>query len=361
MLLLLALLQTPPVHAAQLDPAFHPSPELELTRVRNLLRVPSGQILLVDDPGTTIYRLDSLGRLLPPLSREGAGPGESKGVFGLGLTRDTVWVIGGISQRLTYYSPDLRLLSSQRYHDRCGRLPWALMADGRCLVLVQDPLPPSVPDPDNLTFPLTLVGRGTVDTIAQWPVQRIRVRYADAESQLTQPFADTPLVQWSPNGQFYGWVGRRALSDQGPPRLAVEVHSLRTPDHPVRFEVPFTPRPLSPLAIDSFLALQKSLGRQWPGLPDSIRRRLYRPKTLPAVTRALIRDDGSVWLREPPARGASMSTWRVFNPAGVETFRFTVPTGFSLLSVSGNRLLGTVKDEDDVPHLVQYLLPRLGD
>lgn len=360
MFLFLALLQGSSAPAARLDPAFQQSPTLELTRIRHLLRLPSGQILLVDAPGSTIYRLDSLGRGLPPLSREGSGPGESKGVFGLAFTRDTVWVIDGISQRLTYYSPDLRLLGSQRYQDRCGRLPWAIMADGRCLVLIQDPLPPSVPDPDNLMFPLTLVGNGVADTIAQWPVQRIRVRYADAESQLTQPFGDTPLFQWSPNGRFYGWIGRRAISEQGPPRVAVEVYSLGSSRQPVRFEVPFTPQRLREEAIDSFLALQKSPGRQWPGLPDSIRRRLYRPKMLPAVTRALIRDDGSVWLGEPPAQGTTVSVWRIFTPTGVESARFTLPSGFSLMAVSGRRLLGAVNDEDDVPHLVQYLMPAAG-
>lgn len=360
MLALLALLQAAPPPSARLDSSFRPSADLELTRVRQLLRLPSGDILLVDQPGTEIYRLDSLGRQLAPLAREGAGPGEVKRVFGLGLTRDTVWIVDGVTQRLTYYTPQLTLLASQRYEERCGNLPWAILADGRCLVLIQRSLPPSVPDSIGMTMPLTLVGNGRVDTIAQWPLDRIRVRYADAESQFIQPFSDTPRFAWSANGRYYGWIGRRAIDPSQPARVAVEIHDLLTPKRVLRYTIPYTPQALPDQAVDSFLSQVKSPGRQWPGLQDSVRRRLYRPKWLPAITNASIRDDGSLWIREPPPLGAKVAIWRIFSTAGVETSRFAVPAGFAVHSISGARLLGVVTDEDDVPHLVQYLTPPTG-
>jgi hypothetical protein len=356
MLLLLAALQAAPARTAVLDRAFTPAPELELTRVRHLVRAPSGDILVVDEPGSTITRLDSLGHLLPSLARPGAGPGEARRVFGMGWSRDTLWVIDGLLQRITYYSRTLALIRSERYDGRCGALPLALMADGRCLVLQQQFLPSSVPDPDSLSFPLTLTANGLVDTIGEWPVSRIRVRYADAESQMTQPFADDPLFVWSPQGRHYGWIGRRPIDLTVPPRLAVDLHDLvlRTHRH---FDVPYTPQPLTAGAIDSALALTPPAGHQWPHVGDSIRARLYRPRYLPAVSQAFLQDDGSLWLREQPPPGARVAAWRILAGTGVEVFRLVMPVDVHLLNVADGRLLGIVTDTDDVPRLVQYRLP----
>jgi hypothetical protein len=124
----------------------------------------------------------------------------------------------------------------------------------------------------------------------------------------------------------------------------------------VKSAIGYTPQPLTADTVAQVPAqlTQARLGA--PGFSDSIAGRLYRPASLPAVSRALFDDTGRLWLCEQPPRGSAEAVWRVFTPDGRERFDVTLPVGFRLGDVEGGRLLGTVLDADDVPIVVQFRL-----
>ena len=350
----------PPRLRATPDIAFKPSADLQLSDVTALHFARRGEILLVDRSQQAVLRLDSLGRTLPPLARAGDGPGEVRRAFALGWLGDTLWVADAILRRLTYYSADLKFLRTQPDQDRCGASPMALVLGNRCLVLRDHARPPTEDDPP--AFPMVLTTGSpplVLDTIGLLAAERLRmrIRYADAEVQLRQPFSDVPLLAVDQDGRGLAWIDRQP--DPGHPTsfTITWIDGQTRVRHTVH--APFVPVPLPKTAIDSALTHGPRLGRLPPTVSDSVPRHLYRPQNRPAVLVGLFDDRHRLWLRVPDATTTTESTWRVVDRAGREVTSVLLPRPFRPFAIRGHRLLGTALDDDDVPMLLQYRVDGL--
>jgi hypothetical protein len=91
-----------------------------------------------------------------------------------------------------------------------------------------------------------------------------------------------------------------------------------------------------------------------PGYADSVRRLLYRPANLPAVARILLEPTGRLWLQNQHRAGDSDVLWRVFEFNGSPAFQLRLPDRFAPFVISGNRILGTLVDDDGVPRLARF-------
>lgn len=113
--------------------------------------------------------------------------------------------------------------------------------------------------------------------------------------------------------------------------------------------------------------------RSRPVTPDDVRRmerELYAqrqhlqrgmviepPPRISIATQALFAPDGSLWIRNTGGRGQG-HVWTVLNPAGEVSIRLSLPAGFDLYHVRGDRLYGVARTENDAPVVQVYRLVR---
>lgn len=84
---------------------------------------------------------------------------------------------------------------------------------------------------------------------------------------------------------------------------------------------------------------------------------LEPPPRWSAATRAVIADDGSLWIQNGNDPDRS-SIWSVFDPRGRFVHRIRLPAGFALRFVRGDRLYGIARTELDVDHVRVYRLSQ---
>jgi hypothetical protein len=83
------------------------------------------------------------------------------------------------------------------------------------------------------------------------------------------------------------------------------------------------------------------------------------PPRISIATQALFAADGSLWIRNTAGRDHA-HVWTVFDPRGEIAYRLSLPAGFDLRHVRGDRLYGISRTENDAPTVVVYRLVRRG-
>ena len=81
-----------------------------------------------------------------------------------------------------------------------------------------------------------------------------------------------------------------------------------------------------------------------------------RPEVRPTYDRLLVDDQGRLWLREWPGAGKDPQRWWVFQREGDLLGSVDVPTGVTLMAVSGADAWGVFRDELDVQYVVRYAM-----
>lgn len=81
------------------------------------------------------------------------------------------------------------------------------------------------------------------------------------------------------------------------------------------------------------------------------------PPRVSIATQALFAPDGSLWIRNTAGKGQA-HVWTVFDAAGEVTMRLSLPAGFDLRHVRGDRLYGITRTENDAPVVQVYRLVR---
>ena len=109
-------------------------------------------------------------------------------------------------------------------------------------------------------------------------------------------------------------------------------------------------------------AKNRFLRESWPGYEEVL------PSRLPAYSRLMVLDDGSLWIgrweglewgmgRLPGHPGRR---WDVFDPSGDRIRQVTVPNNMSLLDAGEDWVLVVVRDELNVQRLAVYELRETG-
>lgn len=341
--------------------------EHEFTRIF-ATRVPSGEIVVLDGASRVLQSFTAEGRPLKRIAGPGNGPGEIPPNNLMQLMRDGDSILlllapGMATPSVRSYSVSAGFVSSTviRASDapRGGVSPMAPLGGGRWLGRVGTFSELQPPRAAGEVRPLTTIlgivqlhdrGRFLVlDTL----ITAYTVSYARAEpgryAVTTMPYASVGIASAS-GGRV--WIGDAST---GSIRL-LDPEGARVAELPP--VVP--PRSFDPARVAAALARALAAG------DDDNHRAMIRaqfgeagrPSRAPAFTRFVPGPNGEMWVelfREDPA---AVAEFRVLDRDARVIGAVTVPAGVRVEDVGRDYVLGTIKDEDDVPSVVLYRLVR---
>ncbi len=349
-----------------------------LSRVTSLTVDPDSGVYVADPSLGAVLRLSPSGDFRGLLGRRGAGPGEFRNVFLVGLHQDSLWVVDPGLVRLTLLprsgsapltvplAGSAATLLSGRPQARLG-MPSSLLADGS--LLVEQSLRAEADEggarwTERFLFHTDRTLQ-ILDTIARHPLDHSTIVFIhrDGELHMPQPFNDDPLYGVQPDGSTVVVV-ERAVPAQGL-EGQITLRIWRGAGEPViTRQVPYAGRRLTEAAVDSAVGQYFTHGNgrripDTPVTPDSVRSRLYRPAIFPPVEEVRVATDGAIWLKvrlqDSPA---GVGDWIVLSRRGFPMYRVSLPAGFRMLQAGRRTLWGVENDELDVPLVVRYTVPE---
>jgi hypothetical protein len=110
-----------------------------------------------------------------------------------------------------------------------------------------------------------------------------------------------------------------------------------------------------PVTRDDVRRIERELYAQNPDFPRGLV--IEPPPRVSIATQALFATDGSLWIRNTDGRGHA-HVWTVFDAAGEVSLRLSLPAGFELHHVRGDRLYGVARTASDAPVVQVYRLVR---
>ncbi|HEY8484047.1 MAG TPA: 6-bladed beta-propeller [Longimicrobiales bacterium] len=347
------------------------APDYSLTYVEDLEVGPDGRIYVLQSQEQLIRVFDGTGKFVGTIGRRGAGPGEFVSPYRMGWRGDTLWVIDGGQNRISFFGPDGAFLGSLGTGwpapGGFGMIfPWAVMADGSVLgfhavdaIARADGLVKSTP-----YFRIDREGRVT-DTLAWVSLRNSSLAIRDPERPWAglfapQPFGDSPLVEAAPDGSGLVLVERWAAE------AADRAHFTVTridPSGRVLFsrQYRYPARPMPKALADSVFQAEVAIALQARGpnlssraqAEERVREALYLPGHLPPITGVVIGRDGTIWLRREDLGEASVE-WLVLGEDGGVLGALRAPRGLRILRAQRGSIWGVEEDTLGVPYVVKY-------
>lgn len=337
--------------------------EVEFGRISGVVSGPGMRVYVGDGMYRRIVVLDSMLRPTGAFGRDGSGPGEFRGVHGLGARGDTLYVLDLALQRLTVMTGSGQVLWTQ------GQVPTtagerappnlrALLADGSILVSGRSPYG----EPGNglqsydranrerrMIVPLFENGERTVAIFS----------VGSAVTSVTRPVHAADRYSVSPGGEFIAVLkqpvpvladsGRATLTLLGPrgDTLWSRVQRVRPEQIPVG-----QARRHIETAARAFV--------DRPTIAPSARRERYEayvealqiPPFQVPFDRILVGRDGSVLLRRGAFTLEAAEWWRVVD--GRVSAVFSLPTTHEVMAAEGRRIWTATTGALDEPVLVQW-------
>jgi hypothetical protein len=160
-----------------------------------------------------------------------------------------------------------------------------------------------------------------------------------------QPFRASPFMEMSNDGRQIALIEARESPDP-----VIRITRFNTAgDTIARAQIPYVPVPITPRIVDSAVTAIARAFRM-PENESAIRAAVTVPKSYYPVDKALVANDGTVWLRARDADGRRR--WTVVSPAGRIIETLIVPAVTDVLWIDGS-IWGTTRDADDVPSVVR--------
>jgi len=371
-----ALEPEPPLHEAVevfrlgsvdgLDDAFAPIG-------RGLLNIdPSTQRIVVGQPGRGEVRVyDAEGQLVTIMGGRGEGPGEFNAMLSLGILGDTIYVTNLSPPRITYFSisgdhldTGLLSLDSEIGTGLFPAPPSTLFPDGRGGIAT--PLLAGSDFVLDIDVPTLWVDRDgsvldtlfTLSTLESSVHLEVDTPLGARTSRVSRPFPDFPLFAVSPAGARLAVVERRRHQDPSQDthyRVSVRTltgDTLYTESYRYATE-PLTREQMAEV-VDAFIDRASD---RVPWIEGSALQEVIQvPNSPPFVSRAVIADDGSLWLQQVNAGTEESETWFVHDPDGTPVARVSLPANFDLHMVHGSTAWGVERDEYETPYVVAFAL-----
>jgi hypothetical protein len=314
-----------------------------------------GSRTAVGDAGSYVVRMfGSNGELTKTVGRNGAGPGEFRFLYWVGLCgADTLLAVDGALKRATV------LRASDGSVIRTVTLPaWlsfdsiiACPAANQLLILVDKPRPLGTPGLVTRTPAMLVrltISSGRVDTLAALA----GTEYYFAAR--TPGYVDMPL-------------GSRALAAAGGGRVyfAQSTSSVVTAlDLRSGVRTSFTHG--LPIIKSTASTWEKAKADRIAQEPMERHRTLLRavldeasaPEQQPAFLAMIADRAGQLWLRSP-SLDAVTSVWRVFDSSGRHAASVTLPVSLDLLDISDSELVAVHRQPDGSESIRVYSLPNL--
>lgn len=342
-------------------------PDFIFGSVDDMALGPDGLLYTTHAGEATIRRWTVDGAPAGSFGRKGDGPGEFRQrPLGLGFFGDSLWIWDAYGRRVVYFDLDTEYLgwrpvSADPRIDPLrsgGSLPQPAfpLRDGTLLGIVR-PDDEAVERGTATEMPYvrmeadgSILGRIWTRRLAPQDILAIQT---DRGSMSTdQPFGGAHLFGLDDGGLLV--VERPAWTGVGDPSMRVVKFSL---DGDTLFSsaVPYVPVPLARERIDSVVLDLV----EWLGFDEAqIREALYQPSHLPAASRLLLGEDGTIWLqRFDPVEvesGELTNEWWVLDSVGAPMARARTPVDIEVRLVAGDMLWGIERDELDVEYIVRY-------
>lgn len=354
--------QSVPTAALRLEVRIDGNDDLSLfSFIRDLVPLRDGSVVVAEPREARLRWFGADGILRGTFGREGAGPGEYRGIAGMGMVGDSLWVRDAGLRRTTWLASDGSLLGSLRWdveenaRPGTGFVVLGYMRSGRAWGQ-RSASPASVGDetaPRQIEL-LTPTGAERIRTLATVPAQHERYRFMDGPSIVfgTQPFADAPLLVASGARDRLVIVDRRSAlaSSRTIPITAV---SLRG-DTLWTVRVAYRPRPIPSGVRDSVVRRIHRLVARSGGSEAQVRAVLHLPAQYPPVTDAFEDADGRVWLRRE--EDGPRVTYQRVSADGALDLELGVDRSLRLRAARGAQVWGIRTDEDGVPSIERYAI-----
>jgi hypothetical protein len=308
-----------------------------------------------------IFELDSLGRVIRRIGRQGKGPGEFEAVATLGVRGDSVWFYDLSQQRVTINPLRGREPLTVRIPRHATAA--ALMNDGSILVVPIFQF--------GSEHPLSILRyQRNGDSIGSFTSGRYRARdwsWPVGNGMLAgngvQPLDDSPLIALCPDGSGVVIVDR---SFESAPNYTVTKFA---PDGTVTFrkEIRFKPRAATSADLDSVMARLKR-SRVFPRgfsfteaqLKEADkasklqRAALWHPPHMPPVYSIVPAQDGRIWLATDEVQ--NNRRWIALNAKGLIEADLLLPVDYSLKAALGTTIWCTTASPDGEGILVRMRL-----
>jgi len=326
-------------------------PKYELYRVRDVLGMPDGRIVIANGGPIELRFYGADGEFLMAAGGEGEGPGEFRSFRWIGLQGDSIVVYDWRLSRVSVFDTYGRFQRSVTVVS-VGNVPVrvvGLFGDGSILSY-GSPLSEvrGVYREQNIVFDHGSDGK-TVDSLGTFPGSETFVRDLNPGPVMSgTPYFHRSSAYLVSNEHFYV-----ATNDT----YEIGVYS-RTGDLVSLIRRQVTHLPVTAEAVsyerEHFVGMRG---------PHPMRPQLEQfadakpiPATLPAYSAVKHDESGNLWVEEYRYPGDQLSRWTVFDVDGVMLGIIQMPTGFSMLYAGENFVLGSWQDELDVDHIQRYEL-----
>jgi hypothetical protein len=170
-----------------------------------------------------------------------------------------------------------------------------------------------------------------------------------------QPFSNDPLVAVSKNGARAVIAEFPSPSNESSATYVVRIIDLGSMREVSRQSFTYRPVRLTSQHINQWLSSLKQSPQRGPYFPkdgqERIRKALFRPQFLTAITGLRFLDDGSLLVRERSMDGRYVAA--ILKPDLTLGLRFTLPDRTSALAVYGKTIYAVQRDDFDVPSVVK--------
>lgn len=327
----------------------------DIARVRGVLRLADGTVLVLNRATSELSSFDSAGRYLRSVGRKGSGPGEFQSPYQLlWYGRDTLMVQDLGTSRVTLLGVDGRVYADVSLQGLLagpvvGRLP-----DGSLLAATYSPVSPGRPTSGRQRWPVRLVRvskEGAVlDTLGVFPgMENVMLTSEHGASAGPASFGRSTLFAMADSLVYVGDNDSYRVQVLAGGRRLVRIIEKTHPAVPVTAAM-----------VDS----EKARRARATTNPSSreVEEQMWAhdrmPATLPAYRNIAVDADGWLWVRPYSDAQEGTVLWDVFDASGRLRCAVALPATLAAREVGHDHFLGVVTDEDGVEQVRCYRLRR---
>jgi hypothetical protein len=314
---------------------------------------PSGEVYVLDAGDKAVKVYSATGRFIRRFGRQGSGPGEFQ--MPVSIRVDSIVHVSDLGQRrMSYFSLDGRHLRTSRdpAAGDVGLLRVTHLRNGQFVAVTPAHVGVTADRPGRTGSPYSAVvfaaaGRA-IDTLLR--PHSGAASYHPRSAQL--PFGLVPTH--AGRGGAHAVLGDSIVATAD--GYTGEVRWYRADRQGLRLlrtrQLESRSRPVTP---DDVRRMERDLYAQRQHLQRGMV--IEPPPRISIATQALFSPDGSLWIRNTGGLGDA-HIWTVLDAAGEVSIRLSLPAGFDLYHVRGDRLYGVTRTENDAPVVQVYRLVR---
>ncbi len=346
-----------------------------LSRVTFIDIASDGTIALGQDEDGLVRFFDAHGRPAGTFGHKGQGPGEFNQMRTDGMVADTLWILDFRNNRITFISPDHRLLRSAPLFAALKATPSdsvglsgtiagipvdGVYGDGSFISRLY--LPKQAPRPS--WYPAHATGDPVVIADARGVFRRLVAIDPTIPPEceksgslprngswgVTVPFCYQARSVFAPDASRYGVIlGTNATGPRAGYRLVV---IASRGDTVVNRIFDYAPIAISGHVADSMRQARLTTMRGEPPPMLAALKDMALPATYPPVHGLLLGRDGTIWIEQWAADASHH--WLVLDPKGNPTGELTVPHNITIHAAERGQFWGIDTDADGLQSVVRY-------